>query len=164
MKILKPDLVINSLSEINLANYKKLAMRGIIIDLDNTIVPWNLDCITAEADLFLREALSLEYKICLLSNARRKRTENIARQYDIYYVSSAFKPRRKAFQRALQLIGHSADQVLVIGDQVFTDVLGGNRAGCYTILAPALSKKEFVGTKVFRFFEWLLKAGPTYRK
>lgn len=164
MNILKPDLVINSLTEINLEYYKKRAMRGIIIDLDNTIVPWHLDCITAEADLFLREALALEYRICLLTNASKKRTENIAQQYDLYYLSSACKPRKRAFVHALQLIGLSADEVLVIGDQVFTDVFGGNRAGCYTILVPALSKKEFIGTKVFRFLEWLLKAGHPYRK
>jgi HAD superfamily phosphatase (TIGR01668 family) len=164
MKILKPDLVSNSLREINLEYYKNRAMRGMILDLDNTLVPWHLDCITAEADLFLREALALEYRICLLTNASKKRTEKIARQYDLHYLSSAFKPRKKAFLCALQLIGLRADEVLVIGDQVFTDVLGGNRAGCYTILVPALSPKEFIGTKVFRFLEWLLKAGHPYRK
>lgn len=164
MDILKPKLKVDSLQKINLEYFRKLAMQGIIIDLDNTIVPWDVDKISKEADSFLKRALSLDYKICLLSNARKKRTENVASQYQIEYLSSAFKPRKKAFLMALERIGLNADQALVIGDQVFTDILGGNRAGCFTILVPALSKKEFAGTKILRFFESLLTIGDPGQK
>lgn len=164
MDILKPKLTVASFQEINLEYYRKLAMRGIIIDLDNTIVPWDADNISKEADCFLQKALSLDYKICLLSNARRKRAENVAAQYQIEYLSPAFKPRKKAFLNALERIGLNADQVMVIGDQVFTDILGGNKAGCFTILVPSLSKKEFAGTKILRFFERMLTIGNEYYK
>ena len=164
MDILKPKLKVDSLQKINLEYFRKLAMQGIIIDLDNTIVPWDVDMISREADSFLKKALALNYKICLLSNARKKRTENVAGQYQIEYLSLAFKPRKAAFSKALTRIGLRAEQVLVIGDQVFTDILGGNRAGCFTILVSPLSKKEFTGTKILRFFESLLTIGNPGQK
>ncbi|HHZ17249.1 MAG TPA: YqeG family HAD IIIA-type phosphatase [Peptococcaceae bacterium] len=164
MEILKPDLMVTSLADINLQEFRQKEMRGIIIDLDNTISPWKANYISAEADCFLREALALGYQVCLLTNARKKRSEKLVRKYSIHCLPFALKPRKRAFLKALALMGLPAHQVLVIGDQVFTDVLGGNRAGCFTVLVPALSKKEFVGTKVMRLFENLVKTDITYRK
>ena len=158
MNILKPNLTVNSISNINLKYFWKKNKRGIIIDLDNTLAPWNIERVNEKADDFLKEALALKYKICLLTNAGKERTKKVAEQYQMFYIAAAFKPRRKAFFQALKLIDLEASQVMVIGDQLFTDILGGNRAGCYTILVPALSKREFVGTKILRLLEKVIKS------
>ncbi len=158
MNILKPDLMVNSISKINLKCFWEKNKRGIIIDLDNTLAPWNIEQVNEKADIFLKEALALKYKICLLTNAGKERTKKVAEQYQMFYIATAFKPRKKAFSHALELIGLEANQVIVIGDQLFTDILGGNRAGCYTILVPALSKREFVGTKILRLLERVIKS------
>jgi HAD superfamily phosphatase (TIGR01668 family) len=153
MEILKPNRAVDSISRINLHKYWREGKRGIIIDLDNTLTPWKKQQVNKEAHDFLLNALSHNYKICLLTNAGRKRTKLIADHYNIPFIANAFKPRKKTFLKALKLIGIQNSQAIVIGDQIFTDILGGNRAGCYTILVPALSKRDFMGTKFLRMLE-----------
>ncbi|MGI6588983.1 MAG: YqeG family HAD IIIA-type phosphatase [Peptococcia bacterium] len=157
MSILKPDLMVNSLGDINLKLHWERGKRGIILDLDNTIVSWNVKELSEEGHLFLKQALALKYKIYLLTNAGRKRTETIARKYNISYIAPALKPRKSPFLKALKKMNLQKDKVLVIGDQIFTDILGGNRVGCYTILVPPLSPREFIGTKFIRLLEFFVK-------
>ena len=66
------------------------------------------------------------------------------------------KPRRRAFRKALEELKLSVSDVAVLGDQIFTDVLGGNRMGLYTILVTPISDKEFIWTKLMRQFERLI--------
>lgn len=156
MRFLQPREVVPSLQSVNLPSLWALGKRGIIIDLDNTISPWRSDVLTAEAVRLFQQAHELGYKICLVTNAPVQRTEKIAAAYNLSFVASAMKPRKKPFQKALKKMGLKGDQVVVIGDQLFTDILGGNRAGCYTVLVDPVSRREFIGTKIFRFFEFLV--------
>lgn len=156
MNILKPQMTANSLNDINLKSYWEMGKRGIIIDLDNTITPWNAEKVNSAAHNFLIEARSLNYKICLITNASPKRAEIIAQRYQMHYIAPAYKPAKGAFVKALKLMHLEKEQVLVIGDQIFTDILGGNRMGCFTILVPAISKREFIGTKLLRLLEGVI--------
>lgn len=162
MNILKPQMIADSLKNINLKFYQKIGKRGIIIDLDNTITPWYCEKVNPEAHNFLIEAHSLNYKICLLTNAGKKRAGNIARRYQIDYIPLAFKPAKSAFLKALQSMNLKENEVLVIGDQIFTDILGGNRIGCFTILVPPISKEEFIGTKLLRWLEGFIHLSIIY--
>ena len=157
MNVLTPALSVKSLNEINLKKYWETGKRGIILDLDNTITPWNEMELSQEARSFLKDALCLNYKVFLLTNAKRKRTEEIAQKYAIPYLASAFKPKKSAFIKALAVMDLKGEKVLVIGDQIFTDILGGNRVGCYTILVPPISQREFIFTKFFRLLETLFR-------
>lgn len=153
---LKPDLTISSLDEISLQALWEIGIRGLIFDLDNTITPWRQDEITREARSLIEEALLLNFEVAILSNATRKRTEKIAGSLKLPFLAPAWKPRRGPYTKLLKGMRLSGRQAAVIGDQLFTDVLGGNRAGCYTILVNPLEKKEFFGTKIARFLERLL--------
>lgn len=151
--LVTPNEAVNSLSDINLQALSFNNKKGIILDLDNTIAPWNQSKVTYTAHNFIYTALQLKYKICLLSNASRVRTEKIAEKYKLPFVATAFKPRKKPFKQALQLLNMQSTEVIVIGDQLFTDILGGNRIKCYTILVTPLDAKEFIGTKLMRILE-----------
>jgi len=157
MSILKPDLVVASLADIDLNFFWKQGKRGIILDLDNTITLWNSKEIMAPELFFLEKVLALNFKICLLTNAGYKRTKIVAQRYQLPFIANAFKPRKKNFIKALEKISLLPEQVLVIGDQLFTDIWGGNRVGCYTILVTPLSIKEFPGTRLIRILEQLIK-------
>ena len=161
MNVFKPKLKVNSLDEINLKKHWEEGKRGIILDLDNTIVLWNKTELSTRGQSFLRKAQALNYKIFLLSNAGHQRTKIIAQKYNLAYLAPAFKPRKKAFLKAAKNMNLSKTAILVIGDQIFTDIWGGNRSGCYTILVDPLSPSEFLGTKLLRFFEFLLERGAT---
>ncbi len=157
IKQLKPQLKASSLSSINLRYMQDIGKQGIILDLDNTITLWKEDVLANEAREFIEQAVKLQFRICLLSNATKNRTAKIAGIYNLPYVSLARKPAKDAYLKALRLLNLKADEVVAVGDQIFTDILGGNRAGCYTILVPPLGPREFVGTKLMRQLEKLVE-------
>ena len=155
MRILSPKRRANTLASIDLKQLRSEGFVGLLIDLDNTIVPWRQSYISEEAKLFIKEAKALGYKICLFTNAKSQRTIPISLALEIDNFSEAKKPFGVGFNTVIKTMGAKPEEVLMIGDQIFTDMLGGNRCGCYTILLPPISPNEFIGTKFLRIAERL---------
>lgn len=95
------------------------------------------------------------FKLCLVSNAKVSRARQMGRKLSLPVIAPALKPMHGPFKQGLRCLGLSAEEVAVIGDQIFTDVLGGNRMGMYTILVDPISSREFLGTKFMRIIEKL---------
>ncbi len=153
MRHLQPAEVSGCLASINLKKLWDMGKRGIILDLDNTITPWRAEEITPEAHRFMKSALHLGFSLFLLSNATRSRAKKIADFYQIPFLAPALKPCPLSFIFALKILQLPSTQVVVVGDQIFTDILGGNLVKCYTILVPPLVNIEFIGTRFMRFLE-----------
>lgn len=153
IKLLCPHLQVHSLSEIDPDKLQKIGIKGIIFDLDNTIIPWNSLNMQPEIIGWLKNLQAAGYKICLLSNNMGQRVCDIAAIFKIPFVSRAYKPAKTGFRRALAAMGLTEKEVAVVGDQLFTDILGGNRLGLFTIWVSPLSTKEFFGTKITRKLE-----------
>ena len=150
INILYPQLYVKSLFKIDLEMLKKRGIQGIIFDLDNTIIPRDQKNFSPDIAEWLLKLKEQNFKLCIVSNNRRQhRVSYLAQALDIPYIYKAGKPRRKAFRRAMQLLSTDANTTAVIGDQVFTDVYGGNRVGLFTILVVPLPGKEFWGTTFF---------------
>lgn len=129
-------------------------MKALLLDLDNTLVPWREYDISPSTFEWLRRAKELGFKLCIVSNTRTaKRLTRLAGEMDLPYVKKVLKPRRRGFQEALGILGVDTSETAVIGDQIFTDILGGNRLGIHTVLVTPLQTREFLGTKVSRFVE-----------
>lgn len=152
-KLLYPDQVADSIEAIDIAALATQGFKGVIIDLDNTIVPWADIGMPPEANEQLDRFKIHGFKMCLVSNNRRERVREIAASLGIPFVSQAHKPLKKGFRQALMLLGVAESQTVVIGDQLFTDILGGNRLGMYTIWVMPLSTEEFITTKAVRWLE-----------
>lgn len=152
-KILCPDMYLKSIFDLDTGLLKSKGIRGIITDLDNTLVPWRDRNVCPRLEEWLTQLKDQGFTLCIVSNNSPERGENMARMLDIPAVWYAVKPRRRAFRRAIETMGTSPSETAVIGDQVFTDVLGGNRLGLFTILVLPMSRKEFFGTRVTRVFE-----------
>ncbi len=105
--------------------------------------------------VWLQGLLADGLKVGLVSNNRRRRVREIAGQLAIPYVSRAYKPAKTGFRQVAAVMGLSPGAVAVVGDQLFTDVLGGNRLGMFTIWVKPMSAREFIGTKVTRQLEKL---------
>lgn len=158
MRILKPAQRINAVPQVDVAHLVSLGVKGIIIDLDNTLTEWNKHHLCPEVAQWLAELEKHDIKVCILSNNIERRVQPFASGCRLPYIASARKPRRKGFLRAMQLMGTTPKNTVVIGDQVFTDVLGGNRAGMHTILVNPISRREFVVTRIVRRLErWVLR-------
>jgi HAD superfamily phosphatase (TIGR01668 family) len=153
--LLCPNLILDSLLDLEHSKLREIGIKGIIFDLDNTIIPWDSQHMSIEMIEWLKSLIAKGFKICLLSNNMDKRVKNIAEIFGIPFVSRAYKPAKSGFRNAVAVMDLSANQVAVVGDQLFTDILGGNRAGLVTIWVKPLSAQEFIGTKITRSLEKL---------
>lgn len=155
-KILIPDQHLDSIFDVDLDYLQSLGIKGIITDMDNTLVPWNDRNISPRLAEWFATLRSRGFKLFIISNNSSDSGGQLARELAIPAIFYAVKPRKTAFRRALEKMDLSPDQVAVIGDQVFTDILGGNRLGLHTILVTPISKKEFFWTKFMRMLERLV--------
>lgn len=155
LKLLTPTMVANTLYDIKLAELKQLGICGIALDLDNTIVPWNSQEICPEMIEWLNNLVLEEFKLCLISNNSKGRVSKVAERCNIPFVAKALKPSRSGFRQAAYAMGLPPANVAVVGDQLFTDILGGNRLGMVTVWVKPLTTREFVGTKITRQLEKL---------
>jgi HAD superfamily phosphatase (TIGR01668 family) len=154
MSRLIPDLYVDSVYDIDLDQMQARGVKGIITDLDNTLVRWDEPEATPKLIEWLDHVRDTRgIKVCIVSNNNNHRVERFAKPLNIPWVAKARKPKRSPFVRALDVLGTKREETVVIGDQMFTDVLGGNRMGLYTILVVPIADKEYIGTKVLRMME-----------
>lgn len=166
LTLLRPNLYVKSFHHIDFDYLKEQGIKAICSDLDNTLVAWETEQVNPELLSWLKRAQAAGFELYLISNAVPKRFAHFTQLLGVRGIGKAGKPRKKAFLRALEELELPASQVALVGDQLFTDVLGGNRVGLFTILVVPLSKKEFIGTRFMRRVErlamrWLsLKSQP----
>ncbi len=156
LRKLYPDIYLQSIFHIDWLELRRKGFRAIIIDLDNTVTLWNSNFIDIETGDLISNLKKLGYSICILSNNSHVRVEAVARTLGVCYVARARKPGIRSYMRCIELLNSTTNETLVIGDQIFTDILGGNRAGLYTILVKPLNKKEYFGTKLSRSLEFFI--------
>jgi len=149
-----PHLNIDNVYDIDLAALKEAGVRGIITDLDNTLVGTNDPSAGPELIAWFGRVRSLGFQIVIVSNNKYARVAAFSEPLGIPFIPKAKKPTSAAFRQALKLMGLTAAQAVVIGDQLLTDVLGGNRMGLKTILVHPISLKgEAVTTRFNRRIE-----------
>jgi len=119
-------------------------------------VEWKQETLTPAVIELIDQLKDHGFKMCILSNALEPRVGIVARILGIPYISQAVKPRKFPFKKALDILGTAPEATAVVGDQLFTDILGGNRMELYTIWTTPLSPVEFIYTKVVRRLEYLV--------
>lgn len=155
--MLNPDFQYECLQDIPVQTLQEHDIKGLLLDLDNTVAPWNDNTLTREVIDWFDSIKEAGISACIVSNNRRpERVAAVADVLEILYVHKAAKPSRKAFEKGIDALGIERQQVAVVGDQVFTDILGGNRAGLKTILVSPIHRREFTGTKILRFMEIII--------
>ncbi|HAG07627.1 MAG: HAD superfamily (Subfamily IIIA) phosphatase, TIGR01668 [Clostridia bacterium 62_21] len=147
LDLLYPRLYVPSLFDIDLGALQKKGINSLILDLDNTIMPRGARRIEQEVEAWLRRVREKGFRLCIVTNNRDRSVPELTQRLEIPVIIRAVKPRRKPFVRALELMDATGRETAVVGDQIFTDVLGGNRLGLYTILVDPLGGKEFIGTR-----------------
>ncbi len=155
MKNLYADLYLENIGSITASMLTKMGMEAVVLDVDNTLVPHDDPNPTPEVEKFLSDMHKGGIKICVVSNNNQERVKPFCDKIGVeYFVSDALKPRAYGYLKATEIMGVKAEKTVAIGDQVFTDVWGGNRAGCYTILLePIDTKSEPFYIKIKRILE-----------
>lgn len=150
---LLPDGYARSLAEISLEELRSNGVRGIIVDLDNTLVAYRESVVAPAVLEWVKAARSQGFGVVLVSNNWSQRVAAIGAHLDVPTVPSAMKPLPAAFLRALRVLGTERRQTIVVGDQLLTDVLGAKLMGMRAILTQPLSEEGFITTRMLRVVE-----------
>lgn len=158
---LKPTYIVERVTDIDLEELKDENIKGIIFDLDNTLMPPKT-CELPEDIAEWLEKVKIDFKIAILSNNPDKLyVEKAAEQIGCFAIEKARKPRRKAAVIALKKLDLIPSQVVIIGDRPLTDVLVGQRLGLFTILVdPIMKQKEAFIIKFLRKLEKIFVSSP----
>ncbi|SFR95404.1 YqeG family HAD IIIA-type phosphatase [Anaeromicropila populeti] len=126
--------------------------RGVIFDIDNTLVKHGQDA-DKKAVAFMEELKDMGYSICLLSNNKRERVERFNQNINVNYIYNGKKPRRGNYLKAMQIMNTNTGNTVFVGDQLFTDVYGAKRAGLYNILVKPIDPQEEIQIVLKRYLE-----------
>lgn len=136
-----PDYYIDSAYKIDYKSFYNKGYRGIIFDVDNTLVEHDAPIDDRCKNLF-NELKAMGYDTCIISNNKEARVKPLADTVNSKYVSKAGKPSPKNYRKAMELMGTNPKTTLFVGDQIFTDVWGANRADISSILVKPIAKHE----------------------
>ena len=147
-----PKEYLDSVYGIDFEGFYRKGYRGIIFDIDNTLVPHGAPADERAKELFGR-LKGLGFSCCLLSNNQRPRVEMFNEKIQVHFIENAHKPSVKNYRRAMELMHTDLKSTLFVGDQLFTDVYGANRAGIYSVLVKPIHPKEEIQIVLKRYLE-----------
>ena len=147
-----PNKYYSSIDKIDYEQLKNKNIKVLIFDLDNTLIDYDIKVIPNETIYFLKE-LEKDFKVVILSNSKKKRV-GLAVGSNFKYFSFAKKPLKFGFKKVKKHFNLEKEEIAIIGDQLVTDILGGNRFGIKTILVDPIDKNtEKISTKINRRIE-----------
>jgi len=151
--VFRPDGFARRLDAVSLDELAARGFRGIIVDLDNTLVAYGEDRLAHDAAPWIADALARGFRVCLVSNNFTGRVARICAELGVPGIPRALKPLPRGFLAALRVLGTPRAHTVVVGDQLFTDVLGAKLLGLHAILTEPIVARDWHGTRVLRFLE-----------
>ena len=157
--MVRPDYYVDSIHHIDFKKLKKEGIENVLVDIDNTIVPYH--GVTPEAKIkeLVEEGKTQGLKFCIVSNAKKTRCACVGDSLEVPYIHMANKPSQSGILKAMECLGGKPENTVIVGDQFCTDVIAGKRAGIKTILVEPITRRDFFMTKIYRFIEWFFKKG-----
>ena len=147
-----PDRYVASTYVINFEKLYEEGIRGIIFDIDNTLVPHGAPADKRAIELFER-LKRIGFKCCLISNNQEPRVKMFNEKIQVDYVYDAHKPSTRNYRKAMEIMGTDTGSTIFIGDQLFTDVWGAKRAGIPNMLVKPIHPKEEIQIVLKRYLE-----------
>ncbi|MCX7710912.1 MAG: YqeG family HAD IIIA-type phosphatase [Clostridia bacterium] len=147
-----PKLLLDKVQDIDLEQLKKRGIKGLLLDIDNTLVPHGKEA-DDKAVAWIEKVKASGLKVCIVSNASKKRVIKFNERLKIFAFHRASKPGTKTFLKAIRLMNLKPDETAMVGDQLFTDVYGGNKLNMFTILVKPIDTNEILFIKFKRIFE-----------
>lgn len=140
---LLPRVITRRLTDLSPDFLHSRGIRLLMLDFDNTIVPYTTDTPTEEMASWLKQMAASDISVCVVSNSKRDRVKRFCGEYGIDCITHAAKPFTKGIHACLARYNMEAKAAAIVGDQIFTDTLGGNCAGVMTILVEAIDNHNF---------------------
>jgi HAD superfamily phosphatase (TIGR01668 family) len=149
----QPDLEAATLADVSLEDLWNRGFRGLIIDLDNTVCGYHESTLAPGVREWVLAAKARGFALAMVSNNFRERVAAIGAQLDVPAVPNALKPLPQGFLLAMRHLQTPRSRTVVIGDQLFTDVLGAKLLGLHAVLTQPIVPKDFPLTRVLRLME-----------
>lgn len=144
-----PTEALDKLEDVDLEGLRAAGKSVILLDVDNTLLPWRSRDIPESTTRWLEKAKAMGFQFCILSNTRNpERLTELAGKMGIPFVRDKFKPSTRMYNMALEQFKIEPSAAVMIGDQLLTDVLGANRAGIDSIWIKKIGDHEFIGTRL----------------
>jgi hypothetical protein len=159
MSLVSPDEYYRSVTDIDLEALRSRGITALLLDIDNTILPRDTGVMPDELANWVRALADGGFRVCLVSNNWHDHVKKIADALGIEMIPKALKPMPHGFRKAIRLLGVDRRETAVIGDQIFTDILGANLAGMTSILVLPLCETDLAHTLVLRRVEHRIMAG-----
>ncbi len=153
IKLFLPNEYVDSVFDISPEKLKNQGIKAIITDLDNTLVEWDRKNATPRLMEWIESMQKNEILVTIVSNNNQFRVAAFSDPIGVPFIYNARKPMGRAFRRAIKDMNVKTEETVVIGDQLLTDVLGGNRNNLYTILVVPVAKTDGFFTRINRMIE-----------
>lgn len=153
LEIFKPTWMVNSIYSVSPDQLKQHGIRAVFSDLDNTLIAWNNPDGTPELRQWLSDLRQAHIPLIVISNNSKKRVGKAVANLDLPFVSRSLKPLSFGITRARKKLGLKKSEVVMVGDQLLTDMLAANQAGVRSILVRPLINTDKWDTQINRFFE-----------
>lgn len=153
LKKFVPNFMVDTVYDVDMEFLRKNNIKGIIYDVDNTLVGFK---IKVPDDKLMKHLFSLKeqgIKLFIISNNNKERVEKFNQKLQLSYISRGMKPLKFAFKKAAKLMDLKPQEIMVVGDQIFTDVWGGNRSSMVSVMVSPIDLKETILFKVKRKME-----------
>lgn len=150
-----PDETVSSTYEIDFESLYQDGYRGILFDIDNTLVEHGQGASERAVGLFER-LRKIGFECCLISNNKKQRVSSFNQRIGAYMIFDAHKPCKKSYLRAMELMGTEKKTTLFVGDQLFTDIWGAKRIGIHNILVKPINEHEEIQIVIKRYFEKII--------
>ncbi len=151
--LLYPDFYFKNVKEVDIKLLKDNNIKALLLDVDNTLIDLDRNILDGAVE-WCNNLKEEGIKFCILSNSNKKdKVEKVAKVLDIPYIFFGTKPLKRGFKKAKKLLNVDFKNMAIIGDQIFTDVIGGNRCKMYTILVEPISTRELFITSIKRGVE-----------
>ena len=138
-----PTMLTDRLTDLTPQLLTEREIRLLMLDFDNTIVPYTTNQPTQEMECWLRRMAASEITLCVVSNSRKDRVKKFCAQYGIDCITHARKPFSRGIRQCLARYGVTPEKSALVGDQIYTDTLGGNLCGVQTVLVRAIDNHNF---------------------
>lgn len=161
----KPTWMVEAVYKITPAQLKKLGIKAVLTDLDNTLIAWNNPDGTEELFTWILEMRNAGIPVVVVSNNNSERVARAVKKFELLYVARALKPLPVGINKAKKMLDLADEEIIMIGDQIMTDIRGANSAGIRSVLVKPIIETDSWKTKFNRFWErkimsYLVKKHP----
>jgi len=153
LEIFKPTWMVESIYNISPEQLKHLGIEVVLTDLDNTLIAWNLPEATEQTVQWIQWMKDEGIRVVIISNNSGNRVEKVASILDVDFVPNALKPTKRGFKKVLNKIGYNKTNILMVGDQILTDIIGAYNIGIESVLVKPIMNSDAWNTRINRFIE-----------